>query len=46
MFVKNFDKFFDCLNVRNMSSSIHTRKPDLRPYRDPGDPRLQVYRAS
>ena len=41
-FVKNFDKFFDCLNVRSMSASIHSRKPDLRPYRDPNDPRLQV----
>ena len=25
-----------------MSESIHSRKPDLRPYRSPDDPRLQV----
>ena len=42
MFVKTFDRFIDCLNVRSMSESIRSRKPDLRPYRSPDDPRLQV----
>lgn len=42
MFVRMFDKFFDCLNVRNTKASVHRRKPDLRPYRSPDDPRLKV----
>ena len=41
-FVWYFDKFFDCLNVRSLSECVHSRKPDLRPYRNPDDPRLQV----
>ena len=41
-FVRYFDKFFDCLNVRSLSECVHSRKPDLRPYRSPDDPRLQV----
>ena len=41
-FVRHFDKFFDCLNVRSLSECVHSRKPDLRPYRSPDDPRLQV----
>ena len=41
-FVRYFDKFFDCLNVRCISESINSRKPDLRPYRSPDDPRLKV----
>ena len=42
LFIKNFDRFFDCLNVRSTTESILKRKPDLRPYRDPNDPRLSV----
>ena len=45
IFVRYFDKFFDCLNVRCTSESIHSRKPDLRPYRSPDDPRLKVGRG-
>ena len=41
-FVRFFDKFFDCLNVRCLSASVRRRKPDLRPYRSPDDPRLKV----
>ena len=41
-FVRMFDKFFDCLNVRCTSAGVHHRKPDLRPYRSPDDPRLKV----
>ena len=41
-FVKIFDKFFDCLNVRCISASVQRRKPDLRPYRSPDDKRLKV----
>ena len=42
LFVKTFDRFFDCLNVRCTSEGTQKRKPDLRPYRDPSDPRLSV----
>ena len=31
IFVRFFDKFFDCLNVRCLSASVRRRKPDLRP---------------
>jgi hypothetical protein len=41
-FIRHFDRFFDCMNVRCTSEGIHRRKPDLRPYRDPSDPRLSV----
>lgn len=41
-FVKMFDNFFDCLNVRCISASVQHRKPDLRPYRSPDDERLKV----
>ena len=42
LFVKHFDRFFDCLNVRCTLEGMQRRKPDLRPYRDPSDPRLSV----
>ena len=41
-FIRHFDRFFDCLNVRCTSEGVYKRKPDLRPYRDPSDPRLHV----
>lgn len=41
-FVRMFDKFFDCLNVRCISASVQHRKSDLRPYRSPDDERLKV----
>ena len=41
-FVRNFDRFFDCMNVRSTSESFLKLKPDLQPYRDPGDSRLTV----
>ena len=41
-FVQNFDKYFDCFNVPCTSESVHKRKPDLRPYRDPDDSRFTV----
>ena len=43
--LRNFDRFFDCLNVRCMQEGIQKQKPDLRPYKDPSDSRL-VVRAS
>ena len=41
-FVLLFDKFFDCLNVRNLDEWAKKRKPDLKPYSSPDDNRLQV----
>ncbi len=41
-FIGNFDRFFDCLNVRSTSEGKTRRKPDLRPYRSPSDARLTV----
>ena len=41
-FILNFDRFFDCFNVRSTAESVYERKPDLRPYKDPGDSRLKV----
>ena len=42
MFVQIFDKFFDCLNVRNLDEHRKKRKPNLRPYTSPNDERLTV----
>ena len=41
-FVRTFDKFFDCLNVRSTDEYIKKRKPNLRPYTDVTDERLTV----
>ena len=41
-FVRMFDKFFDTLNVRNTVEYIKKRKPNLKPYSDPNDERLNV----
>ena len=37
-----FDKFLDCLGVRNLDEYRKNRKPNLRPYRSPDDERLTV----
>ena len=34
-FVHQFDRLFDCLNVRNQSEWMHKKKPDLKPYTIP-----------
>lgn len=39
-FRRTFNKFFDCLNVRNLLDGRNKRNPDLNPYRDVNDPRL------
>ncbi len=41
-FIRIFDKFFDCLNSRSFSEWKTSRKPDLKPYTSPNDPRLEV----
>lgn len=41
-FVLTFDKFFDCLNRRNLKEHILRRKPNLKPYFSPNDGRLEV----
>jgi len=33
-FVRQFDKFFDCLNVRNLEEHRKRRKPNLKLYTD------------
>lgn len=39
-FIRNLNKFFDCLNVRNLLEGRNKRNPDLNPYRDVDDPRI------
>ena len=41
-FVRTFDKFFDCLNVRSPSEYIKKRKENLKPYTSTDDSRLCV----
>ena len=41
-FIKMFDKFFDCLNVRSPDEYRRKRKPDLKPYTCSSDERLTV----
>ena len=43
IFVRQFDQFFDCLNVRNRDEHFKRRKPHLRPYTSPNDYRLKVF---
>jgi hypothetical protein len=42
IFVRKFDKFFDCLNGRNLQEHHHRKKPNLAPYSSPTDERLSV----
>lgn len=41
-FILMMDRFFDCLNVRNMDGWAFKRKPDLKPYFSPDDQRFEV----
>lgn len=41
-FVRKFDRFFDCMNVRCYITCFSKRKPDLCPYRSVNDKRLSV----
>lgn len=41
-FVKMFDTFFDCLNVRHPTEHKQKRKPNLRPYTSKDDDRFNV----
>ncbi len=41
-FVRYFDRFFDCLNVRSITEGNRKWKADLQPYRSTNDPRLKV----
>ena len=45
-FVRYFDRFFDCMNVRCFTECFEHRKPDLRPYHSPKDDRLKVTNSS
>ena len=39
VFAQNFDRLFDCLNVRSLTKWGAKRKPDLKPYNSPDDSR-------
>ena len=41
-FILNFNKFFDCMNVRCLKECIYKRKPDVRPYNSVTDSRITV----
>lgn len=41
-FIRQFDKLFDCLNVRSLSEWKTSRKPDRKPYTSPDDERFKV----
>ena len=41
-FVRTFDKFFDCLNVRSPNEHITKRKEHMKPYSSASDERLLV----
>ncbi len=41
-FILMMDRFFDCLNVRNFKEWALKKKPDLKPYSSPDDPRFKV----
>ena len=41
-FCRMFDRFFDCLNTRNLTESMKKRKPDLRAYFSEKDSRFEV----
>ena len=45
-FVEIMDKFFDCLNGRNLQEHYHKRKPNLRPYTTASDECLTVSAVS
>jgi len=40
-FIRKINKFFDCLNVRNLYEGRNKRNPDLNPYTSIDDERLQ-----
>ena len=42
-FVDMFDKFFDCVNVRNFVSGLQSKNPFKSPYQSKNDFRLQVF---
>lgn len=46
IFVRNLDKFFDCMNVRHLKEAIYKKKPDLGPDNSPDDSRLSVSTTS
>ena len=41
-FCRMFDKFFDCMNTRNLDEGMLKRKPDLNGYFSANDSRLEV----
>ena len=39
-----FDKFFDCLNTRDLEEGMKKRKPDLNGYFSENDSRFKVHK--
>ncbi|CAC5356777.1 THAP9 [Mytilus coruscus] len=46
LFIRNFNKFFDCLNVRNLLEGCNKRNPDLEPFTGVDDPRLNWLKST
>ena len=42
IFIRNIDKFFDCLNVKGPFLSVLKRKDNIAPYKSPSDKRFKV----
>ena len=42
IFVRKFDRIFDCLNVRSLTEWKAKKKTDLKPYTPLDDERLEV----
>jgi hypothetical protein len=40
-FLRVMNRFFDCMNVRNLFEGRNKRNPDLNPYRSTDDDRLR-----
>ncbi|CAG2199465.1 THAP9 [Mytilus edulis] len=46
LFIRNFNKFFDCLNVRNLFEGRNKRNPNLEPFTGGDDPRLNSLKST
>ena len=44
-FIDMFDKFFDCVNVRNFVSGQHSKNAFKSPYQSSDDFRLEVWQC-
>lgn len=42
LFLRNVNKFFDCLNVARLEQGTRSRNDNLKPYTSEDDPRFEV----